>query len=98
MQTPSTSASCLSGSIVFPDHWRPEVESCIASKTLTDNARQEIKRTLVSQLFARSSRPDRSDCDQIARKLILKYPFMKDDLGNGYVSLLLDNGCLYLGI
>ena len=34
--------------------------------TLTDNARQEIKRTPVSQLFARSSRLDRSDCDLIA--------------------------------
>lgn len=68
--------------IVIPDHWQPDVESCISSKHLTDNARAEIKRTLVNQLFARSSKPDRSDCDQIARKLILKYPFMKDDIGN----------------
>lgn len=74
------------GGVVIPDHWRPEVESCIAAKHLSDNARAEIKRTLVSQLFAKSSRPSRSDCDQIARKLILKYPFMKDNLGNGYVS------------
>ena len=45
VQTPST---CSSGGIVVPDHWRPEVESCIASKHLTDNARAEIKRTLVT--------------------------------------------------
>ena len=37
----------------------------------------------MSQLFAKSSRPNQSDCDLIA---ILKYPFMKDNLGNGYVS------------
>lgn len=88
MRAPSTGASHSSaaGGIVIPDHWRPEVESCIAAKYLSDNARAEIKRTLVSQLFAKSSRPNRSDCDQIARKLILKYPFMKDNLGNGYVS------------
>lgn len=27
----------------------------------------------------------------VSRHLILKYPFMKDDIGNGYVSL-----CLYI--
>ena len=69
------------------------MESCISSKHLTDNARAEIKRTLVNQLFARSSKPDRSDCDQIARKLILKYPFMKDDIGNGYVGYLKVSMC-----
>ena len=90
VQSPSQESSCLSGmpGIDIPDHWQPEVESRILSKHLTDNARAEIKRTLVNQLFARSSKPDRSDCEQIARKLILMYPFMNDDLGNGYVSCL----------
>ena len=79
----------MAGGVIIPDHWGPEVESCITAKCLSDNARAEIKRTLVSQLFAKSSTPNRSDCDQIARKLILKYPFMKDNLGNGYVSLII---------
>ena len=31
-------------------------------------------------------KPIRNHCEQVARKLILKYPFMKDDMGDGYVS------------
>ena len=34
------------------------------------------------------NKPTTSLCDEMARKLILKYPFVKDDLGNGYVSFL----------
>lgn len=69
-----------------PDHWMPEVEECIRSHCLTDSARSEIIRVLVTQLFAHSRKPSRVDCEQQARKLILKYPFMKDDMGIGYVS------------
>lgn len=47
-------------------------------------------RALVHQLFAKSRKPTRSQCEDLARKLILKYPFVKDDLGNGYVSCLCD--------
>ena len=43
---------------------------------------------LVTQFFTYSRKPTRFDCEQIARKLILKYPFMKDDMGNGYVSAI----------
>ena len=74
--------------IVIPDHWRPEVEECLQRKILTPNARQEMVRTVVSQLFARHSRPNRADCEKVARQIILKYPFTKDDMGCGYVSLL----------
>lgn len=64
-------------------------------KCLTPNARQEIVRTVASQLFAKTQRPNRSDCDQVARQLILKFPFTKDDLGCGYVSSSLIGVCLY---
>lgn len=46
----------------------------------------EIVRTLVNLLFARFAKPTRDQCEDFARKLIMKYPFVKDDLGNGYVS------------
>ena len=74
--------------IIILDHWRPEVEECLRKTKLTPNARQEMVRTVVSQLFARHSRPDKSDCEKVARQMILKYPFTKDDKGSGYVSLL----------
>lgn len=72
--------------IRIPDHWRPEVEQCITQQCLTGSARNEMVRALVNQLFAKSRKPTRYQCEDLARDLILKYPFVKDDLGNGYVS------------
>ena len=83
----SCSTSSSSRPIVIPDHWRPEVEECLRQKCLTANARHDMVRTLVDQLFARYTRPDRSDCEKVARQVILKYPFTKDDMGCGYVSV-----------
>ena len=92
--TPSSYSSCSeppstrkkAADIVIPNHWRPEIEQCIHDKCFSDRARNEVVRTLVNQLFAMSSKPSRGDCEQLARKLILVYPFARDDLGNGYVS------------
>ena len=86
----ASSAAAGTSTVTIPDHWRPEVEDCLRKKCLTPGARQEMVRTVVSQLFARSQRPNRNDCDQVARQLILKYPFTKDDLGSGYVSYVLN--------
>ena len=82
--TPSSRRS----DIIIPDHWRPEIESCLKED---DSARNEIVRTLVNQLFARSSKPTRSQCEELARRLILKYPFV---MGNGYVSIYFEI-CIY---
>ena len=75
--------------IVIPDHWRPEIEQCIEEKCFSDSARNEVVRTLVNQSFTTSSKPSRNNCEQLARKLILVYPFAKDDLGNGYVRIIM---------
>ena len=88
--SPSTctvsSTPSKSGDIDIPDHWRPEIEQCVADQCLTESVRCDMVRTLVNQLFARSGKPTREQCEHLARKLILKYPFLKDDMGNGYVS------------
>ena len=59
-----------------------------------DSACNAIVKTLVNQLFARSIKPTRLECEGLARRLILKYPFVKDDLGNGYVSDCVEVICL----
>ena len=84
----STNLSSCSRSdeINIPDHWRPEIEQCIKDKCFSASARKEIVRSLVSQLYSRSRKPTRHQCEDLARKFILKFPFAKDDLGNGYVS------------
>ena len=77
MSTPSTRL----GGAIIPDHWRPEIESCLKEECLTDSARNEIVRSLVNQLFARASKPMSSQCEELARKLIVKHPFVKDNMG-----------------
>ena len=86
-QSSSTSGNLSSGNFEIPTHWQPETDSCIIKKDLTPECRSDIVRTLVTLMISKvSPRPSRTHCEQIARKLILKYPFMKDDIGFGYVS------------
>ena len=79
----------LSGSnFDIPTNWRPETQSCINHKVLNKECRSDIVRTLVTLTIAKvGSKPSRSHCQQVARKLILQYPF-KDDIGDGYVICL----------
>lgn len=88
ISTPGSSVSKSNRSRLFeiPEHWRPEVEQCIRNESLEESARCEIVRTLVSLLFSRFAKPTREQCGSLARQLILKHTFMKDDMGNGYVS------------
>lgn len=72
--------------ITIPDYWRPKVSECLQSKKMTETARNEIVRTLVNLLFTKFPKPGRQDCVYLARGLILKYHFVRDGMGNGYVS------------
>lgn len=84
---PSTSASLRSSdSIVIPSHWRPETKACINRKVLTCESRLDIIRTLVTLMNKFGPPATKHQMEEVARKLVLKYPFMKDDLGSGYVS------------
>ena len=68
---------------VCADHWCPDVEECITTESPEESARCEIVRTLVSLLFSCFAKPTREQCGVLAQQLILKHPFMKDDMGNG---------------
>ena len=52
------------------------------------NARNDICRTLVTILTVHFGTFDRLQVRDAGRKLIVKYPFMADDLGEGYVSCI----------
>ena len=76
-----------SDNFCIPSHWRPEVVKCIENKELTPEGRNFIIRNLVTLTMARvGPKITKNHCELVSRKLILKYPFMKDDIGNGYVS------------
>ena len=72
----------------IPDFWREETQDCIENGIMDDKSRSDITRTLITLLTTKyGPRPGKNHCQQAARQLILKYPFMKDDLGSGYVSI-----------
>ena len=78
---------CRADRIPIPEHWRDETQQCIDNGVLDDECRSDITRTLVTLLTAQyGARPGKDRCQELARQLILTYPFMKDDMGSGYVS------------
>ena len=65
--------------------------SCILAKDvklLTPDVRSQVVRDLVSNMFTYSTSPNHEFCTFVAQRLILKYPFMRDAVGTGYVSTL----------
>ena len=95
--SPSVSSTSSVSGVEIPSHWRPETQYCIDRKCLNPEARNDIVRTLVTLSIAKfGPHPSRADCQHQARKLILQYPFMKDDIGVGYVSYLHMLGFIYL--
>ena len=73
--------------VQIPDYWREETQSCLDEGILNETSRGDITRTLVTLLVGKyGPKPGRAHCEDLARQLILKYPFVKDDLGTGYVS------------
>ena len=76
-----------SNEIIVPDLWQEDTQACIDAKVLSPESRSDISRTLVTLVTAKHGpNPGKAKFDEVARKLILKYPFMKDDMGSGYVS------------
>lgn len=54
---------------------------------MDDESRSDVVRTLVTLIISKhGTKPGRMRLEELGRQLILKYPFMKDDLGTGYVS------------
>ena len=80
--TPSSSER-----VQIPNFWREETQDCLDEGILNETSRGDITRTLVTLLVGKHGpKPGRARCEDLARQLILKYPFVKDDLGTGYVS------------
>ncbi len=90
-------SSAMSSLSIIPDHWRPEVEECFKNKSLTPTSRDSVTQTLANILFSTCKKPTRADCNDIAKKLILKYPCTKDDIGNGYVSMYM-HALIYISV
>ena len=82
-----STAPSRSERVLIPDYWREETQDCLDEGILNETSRGDMTRTLVTLMVAKyGPKPGRARCEDLARQLILKYPFVKDDLGTGYVS------------
>ena len=82
----SGASSSSSGDLV-PSHWSAATQKAVNEQKLDAKVRCDIVRTLATLLISRyGPQPRKSDIQRFAQKLILKYPFMRDDIGTGYVS------------
>ena len=59
----------------------------IESGILTKRARVEIHNSMVTLMLVHTSRPTSIDRDIVCRRLVQKYPTLKDSSDTGYVSL-----------
>ena len=72
----------MKGILHYDCSWREETQSCLDEGILNETSRGDIFRTLVTLLVGKyGPRPGRARCEDLARQLILKYPFVKEDLG-----------------
>ena len=58
----------------------------IEEKKLTPDVRNEVVRDLVTHMYGSMEKPSSTTCKFVAQRLILKYPFMRDTKGTGFVS------------
>ena len=74
---------------IIPLHWCKDTQECIDKKQLKWTARCDIVRTLGMLLVANHGpNPTKQQVENICKQLILTHPFMRDDIGTGYVSTL----------
>lgn len=66
--------------------FRPETEKNLAEEVLVDVDKKYIVQTLATILMTQVQRPALTQCGAVAKKLIMKFPFLKDDEGDGEVS------------
>ena len=84
----SSEVSATSYTVTFtiPSKWRPSIMKAIEEKKLTPEIRNEVVRDLVTHMYGYVEKPTSSFCKFVAQRLILKYSFMRDTKGTGYVS------------
>lgn len=66
--------------------FRPSTEENLQNKILKDTDRKYIVQTLATLLMTHMQRPSLRDCGLVAKALVGKCEFLKDDEGDGEVS------------
>ena len=78
--------------LAIPTRFSAETTACIKSGVLTKRSRDEIVNSLATLMLVHTSRPTPEDLTMVSRRLMEKYPILKDNVDGGYVS----HTCLYV--
>ena len=73
--------------ITLPKCFSASVES-LEKKNMPPKVRSAFVRELIVHMTSYGIRPPRNFCSAVARRIILKYPFLRDAVGSGYVSIV----------
>lgn len=80
--------------LVLPTRFSTPTTEAIKTGVLTKSVRVEIVDSLSTLMLIHTSRPTPHDLDTICRRLIEKFPKLKDTVDNGYVSSCIASGVL----
>ena len=67
--------------------FRQSTEKNLHDNTLIDSDRKYVVQTLATMLMTHIQRPSLQQCGIVAKALVGKYNFLKDDEGDGEVSM-----------
>ena len=84
----SVSTASVPKEVEIPDKWEPDIQIYLDNQSINGTIRHRMVRVLVERLFGKYPKPSRDNSEELARNLVAKYPFLKDDYGNRYVSYI----------
>ena len=74
------------GKFAIPARFSAETTSAIKTGILSKRARDEIIQSLSTLMLVHTSKPSPDDYSVVCRKLVEKYPNLRDKVDSGYVS------------
>ena len=73
----------------LPKAFSSTVMGALQKKEMEAKIRSAFVRELLVHMTSYGSRPSLNFCSLVARRIVLKYPFLRDSIGNGYVSYIM---------
>ena len=87
----------LSFCIPARNSFSSSVQSSIDTGVVTARSRREIVQTLRTLMLQHTRYPSSEQYNEVCRRLVGLFPNLKDSIGSGYVSYVLDSYILCLG-
>lgn len=71
----------------LPKCFSAVVMESLEKKDMKPKVRSAFVRELIVHMTSYGVKPSKNFCSSVARKIVLKYPFLRDAVGSGYVSI-----------